>query len=178
MKIKDYIHGNRRGKQANRLEREAMGDPFLADALEGYEKQEDIDIRRIYDIRRGIRKRTTGRYTFIRNFSIAASVLLCIAFSTYVFVFMGETTSPRPVIGNEAYGKYLKENLIRPSDDSCKDARGEVTVAFHINPAGKPYRFTIKKPLCPSADKEAIRLIEEGPEWTLGNEEVTLGVEF
>ena len=34
MKLSDYIRGFRKGKEAHRLEKEAMRDPFLADALE------------------------------------------------------------------------------------------------------------------------------------------------
>ncbi len=37
MNLKDYIHGKRYGKEANRLEREAMNDPFLQDAIDGYD---------------------------------------------------------------------------------------------------------------------------------------------
>ena len=33
--IKEYLHGNRKGKAANRMEREALSDPFLFEALEG-----------------------------------------------------------------------------------------------------------------------------------------------
>ena len=32
MKLSDYIRGFRKGKEAHRLEKEAMRDPFLADA--------------------------------------------------------------------------------------------------------------------------------------------------
>ena len=35
MKLSDYIRGFRKGKEAHRLEKEAMRDPFLADALKG-----------------------------------------------------------------------------------------------------------------------------------------------
>lgn len=35
--LKDYIRGKRHGKEANRLEREAMNDPFLQDAIDGYD---------------------------------------------------------------------------------------------------------------------------------------------
>ncbi len=37
MKLTDYIFGSRRGREANRIEREAQVDPFLADAIEGYD---------------------------------------------------------------------------------------------------------------------------------------------
>lgn len=33
--IKEYLHGNRKGKAANRMEREALSDPFLFEALDG-----------------------------------------------------------------------------------------------------------------------------------------------
>ena len=37
MNLKEYIQGKRHGKEANRLEREAMSDPFLQDAIDGYD---------------------------------------------------------------------------------------------------------------------------------------------
>lgn len=37
MKLKDYIQGKRRGKEANELERKALQDPFLQDALDGFD---------------------------------------------------------------------------------------------------------------------------------------------
>lgn len=37
MKLVDYIRGDRRGKDANSFEMEAMDDPFLSDAIEGYD---------------------------------------------------------------------------------------------------------------------------------------------
>ncbi len=40
MKLKDYIQGKRYGKEANRLEREAMNDPFLQDAIDGFDSVE------------------------------------------------------------------------------------------------------------------------------------------
>ena len=36
----------------------------------------------------------------------------------------------------------------------------------------------IKNSLCVSADKEAIRLVKDGPDWLAGNKEVTLNVKF
>ncbi len=37
MNFRDYIHGKRYGKEANQLEREAMNDAFLQDAIDGYD---------------------------------------------------------------------------------------------------------------------------------------------
>ena len=40
MNLKDYIRGKRHGEEANRLERKAMEDPFLQDAIDGYDAVE------------------------------------------------------------------------------------------------------------------------------------------
>ena len=40
MKLLDYIRGLRKGKEAHRLEKESMQDPFLADAMDGYNQVE------------------------------------------------------------------------------------------------------------------------------------------
>ncbi len=40
MKLLDYIRGLRKGKEAHRLEKDSMKDPFLADAMDGYREVE------------------------------------------------------------------------------------------------------------------------------------------
>lgn len=40
MNLRDYIRGQRQGKEANQLERKAMDDPFLQDAIDGYDSVE------------------------------------------------------------------------------------------------------------------------------------------
>ncbi|WP_019540779.1 carboxypeptidase-like regulatory domain-containing protein [Proteiniphilum acetatigenes] len=40
MNLKDYIRGQRQGKEANQLERKAMDDPFLQDAIDGFDSVE------------------------------------------------------------------------------------------------------------------------------------------
>ena len=37
MNVKEYIQGQRHGKKANQLERQAMDDPFLQDAIDGFD---------------------------------------------------------------------------------------------------------------------------------------------
>ena len=86
--------------------------------------------------------------------------------------------TPQPVIGKRKYKKYLEENLIRPDDDKCKDVKGEVVLAFFVDRAGKPQNITVVHGLCESADKEAIRLVKEGPKWTFGNLPTRVTVHF
>ena len=86
--------------------------------------------------------------------------------------------TPQPVIGKRKYKKYLEENLIRPNDESCKDVKGEVVLSFFVDKEGRPQNITVVHGLCESADKEAIRLVKEGPKWTPGDLPTRVTVEF
>lgn len=83
-----------------------------------------------------------------------------------------------PVIGMKKYKKYLKKNLIRPTDEDCDKVKGEVVLSFFVNKEGRPYDIKVKESLCESSDKEAIRLIQEGPDWTYGNKKIEIIVKF
>ena len=89
-------------------------------------------------------------------------------------------SQPQPTIGQRKYKKYLKNHLIRPNDDQCKDVKGKVLVSFFVDKEGNPQQITVKKGLCETADNEAIRLIKEGPKWIPGdgNLPVEITVQF
>lgn len=89
-----------------------------------------------------------------------------------------EVRTPEPVIGMRKYRKYLKENLIRPTDKACADAEGKVVLTFLVDAKGRPYQIEVKDSLCESCDKEAIRLVQEGPDWTIGNQSVEVTIKF
>ena len=84
----------------------------------------------------------------------------------------------QPVIGKRSYQKYLKENLVRPTDDNCKDIKGKVVLSFFVDEEGKPQNITVIHGLCEFADKEAIRLVKEGPKWTSGKLPARVTVRF
>ncbi|TRX45638.1 hypothetical protein FNW54_09650 [Bacteroides sp. HF-5092] len=86
--------------------------------------------------------------------------------------------TPQPVIGKRKYQKYLKENLVRPTDEKCAQVKGKVVLTFFVNKEGRPFYIKVKGSLCESADKEAIRLIQEGPDWIYGNKMVEVTVKF
>ncbi|NDV58968.1 energy transducer TonB [Bacteroides sp. 519] len=85
---------------------------------------------------------------------------------------------PKPVDGKKKYNKYIKENLVRPTDGACSDSKGKVILRFNVNAQGRPTQVVVEKSLCPSADQEAIRLLTEGPNWTVGGKSTTLVVKF
>ena len=86
--------------------------------------------------------------------------------------------TPQPVIGKRSYQKYLKENLVRPADEKCAQVKGKVVLTFLVNKEGRPFHIKVKESLCESADKEAIRLIQEGPDWIYGNKLAEVTVKF
>ncbi len=78
MGLIDYIKGKRYGKEANKLERESMEDPFLQEALDGYDVviSNHIDsIERLEDqITQQSKVRKQNKLTFY--WSVAAGVVL------------------------------------------------------------------------------------------------------
>ncbi len=314
MSLWNYIQGHRRGREINRLEREAMQDPFLADALEGYDNIKSVHISQIEDLQKKIKQSTQPKGQSFRYGSIAATILLLIAIGGYFFfsknqskndfndflvmesveeesenfteeseiaslqeekveiknqeippvilsedkIVQAEVTvaepsvsrsemasvasaeemveaqtnsvikeesmvslpavadladakvkvldkkldsvtvgqaqyyvteriidpeevssaTPKSAIGDKEYEKYLKRELIRPVDDDCKDVKGQVTLRFYVDNNGRPYNINIIRSLCPSADREAVRLINAGPGWSRGDKAVWIHVKF
>lgn len=75
---------------------------------------------------------------------------------------------PEPADGWEKYDSYLANNLKAPEDFKPKQSNtplGAVEVSFEVDKNGEPANFKIEKSLCTTCDKEAIRLIKEGPKW-------------
>jgi hypothetical protein len=225
-----YIQGQRKGKDAHRLEREAMHDPFLAEALEGFEAVDGLHTERITSIRKRLSSRTRRTYLKTGRLAAAASLLLCILAGGYFllnrpsdrFFAQNERSAemaveenemeememeksmpeakvraranhvpdaslqeappppaPEPQIGMKAYREYLAKELIRPSGGDCAGVKGTVEIQFRIDALGKPHDFTVRRSLCTEADREAIRLIEQGCRWEGDpSQPVTLEVTF
>lgn len=62
----------------------------------------------------------------------------------------------------EDYDKYLEENLQYPEGEN---KRGNVVISFFVNADSTLIDFTVEKSLGEAFDKEAMRLIKEGPKW-------------
>ncbi|MDX1629092.1 MAG: TonB family protein [Fulvivirga sp.] len=71
-------------------------------------------------------------------------------------------TSAQPVIGMDAYEKYLENNMNYPSGEAKK---GRVTVKFVVSPEGTIQKLEITRSMGEPFDQEAKRLIREGPAW-------------
>jgi hypothetical protein len=89
-----------------------------------------------------------------------------------------ESTPPQPVVGEEASRKYLRDNMVNPPDETGKKETGNVEVTFSVNARGRPYRIRVEKGFSKVTNKEAIRLISEGPAWTTSDQKATITIKF
>ena len=88
MKLLDYIRGLRKGKEAHRLEKESMKDPFLADAMDGYHQVEGDHDEQINKLRMKVNAHSAKkRNTYAVTWSIAACLIIGIGISSY-FLFL------------------------------------------------------------------------------------------
>jgi TonB family protein len=82
-----------------------------------------------------------------------------------------EKPDAEPRDGFAAYQFYLLNNVRIPAEAKNSGIKGSVDVSFLVNDNGRLTDFKIERSLSPSFDKEAIRLIREGPPWVLYNSE-------
>ncbi|WP_163357159.1 TonB family protein [Dysgonomonas sp. 25] len=66
--------------------------------------------------------------------------------------------------GEEGLREYLRKNLRYPQVGGC--FQGRVIIQFIVDEKGKVHNPAIVRSLIPEADREALRLIREMPDWT------------
>lgn len=76
-----------------------------------------------------------------------------------------EKSDPKSVVGDSLYLKYLNENLIYPNEARENEIEGIVLLEVTISSSGKIKSINILESLGYGCDEEAIRLVNEGPEW-------------
>ena len=97
MQLKDYIKGNRRGKEANRFEREAMNDPFLYGAIDGFDTVAGDHAKIIEQMEEEYINHHIVPKSKNKSFlywAAAATVLLLIGISTYFFIEYDRQSMP------------------------------------------------------------------------------------
>lgn len=87
---------------------------------------------------------------------------------------------PKPVNGESQYKTYIKENMVAIFDPACKEATtyGTVVLTFNVTRQGRPTDIAVEQGLCEPYNKEAIRLLKEGPDWTYSSERGELKIYF
>lgn len=78
-----------------------------------------------------------------------------------------QLTEPEPADGWENYDTYLANNIEIPEEYRSRPNANAAAVelSFEVDKNGQPVDIRVEKSLCDKCDKEAIRLIKEGPKW-------------
>lgn len=112
MKLQDYIQGERRGKDANALERDSLNDPFLEDAIDGFDAVEGEHWPAIEALEKLVTARTNKNHSphlerwFIVR--IAASFILLIGMGALLYWNLGK--SEQSIVMNmQTHEKALPE---------------------------------------------------------------------
>lgn len=123
--IRKYYSGELSSVEKNQLEARALDDPFLQDALEGYEIAgvEDDDLALLT---REINERITPAKVVtpiwgVKQWGIAASVIFCVALGS---IYFNQTPKDKTIALNEIQQKedipQAEKSKISPSDDSIE----------------------------------------------------------
>jgi PKD repeat protein len=76
-----------------------------------------------------------------------------------------------PIGGWEDYNNYALNNLKPPEGNNAKVSEGDVVLSFDINSEGEPVNIKIVESYCTSCEKEARRVLQEGPKWKNKNKQ-------
>ena len=92
----------------------------------------------------------------------------------------GITTTPFHTLDNTTdFNEYLKENIKPVFDENNKKLSGEVLLSFTVNKKGRPHNIKVIKSSCKACEKEAVKLLENGPGWINENHKLkTVVIKF
>ena len=76
-----------------------------------------------------------------------------------------KTNLPYPKDGNEKFNQYVKDNAIPVLDSIGERIPANILLSFTLNKRGKPVHIKVIESSCKSCEKEAIRLLKNGPDW-------------
>jgi cytoskeletal protein RodZ len=83
----------------------------------------------------------------------------------YQFETLEMAKNVEPVTGWNAFAKYIQSNMQRPAGGM----HGTVGTNFIVAPDGSISDIVVVKSLHPDYDKEAVRLLQNGPKWKASN---------
>ena len=150
MQIKDYIQGNKHGKEANQLEREAMNDNFLQDALDGFDAVPGNHAEILERLEKKIVDPThvsKSKRKILYLCSMAASVLLLIGFGIYYMMDFREQKPAIAMVQAVEYNEMASElpEAEPPSPVYTEEMEQSTSVAI----AERQSARTLQRPMQP-----------------------------
>ena len=168
LKINYYVGAvkNDDGQPLNEVKIIGLNSPFKTETkLSGdFILKADTPLTRIAVARDGFhtRKININQYTDFLN-------VVLVKKSTKISSFVDDlemvTLAPKPDGGLKSFYNYLKENLQFPPNTKERGMEREVEIRFFIDENGTPTDLKVSNPDIYGFDKEAKRLLENGPKW-------------
>ena len=196
-RIHNYVNGLMSREEMHALEREALDDPFLQDAIDGYKLQEGVDVKQLSLLQQRLATRiaeqSTGRnrrfYGWQRLAIGATAAVMFVTICTLLLlryfpqqksnlaeveimqdqVFSVAVANTGQFNGEPTVTWAQYELYLTHSYVGNDHREGEVLVHFKIDEMGKPNRILINGSDDLTLYSELVRLLENGPKWR-GNE--------
>lgn len=134
MKLKDYIKGRRKGREANKIERHSLQDPLLQEAIEGYDSVEGDHTEALSRLENRLeeklmQERATkkGRSRVWRAVAVAASLLLVVGVGGY-FLF-NQLPTPDTTIAMADSGRVESIDELEDEDLDINEVDEELYLA-------------------------------------------------
>jgi len=201
-RIHNYIHGLMSKEEMFQLEKEALEDPFLQDAIDGYRLQNGVDARQLSLLQQRLNRRVENTiatrhaqyYTWQRlAIGAAAGVLFVVLLALLYFKhFNGKAERTTDVTLSEPENLVAIEPLLDGGDatpvdgwkafeqylnNQVKDAGngGEIIINFRIGKDGLPEQIRAEGAPDQALVNEAVRLLRSGAKWqgTTGRLKIT-----
>ncbi len=128
--MEDYIQGKKQGKEANRLEREALNNPFLQDAIDGFDTVNGNHPYAVSSLEKELEKRIQSKEKSSNRLwwmGIAASIVFIIGFGTMILF----NNKPNDL----AAGSVMEENEVYHQPEQIdQDSVNQVQLAPQTEP--------------------------------------------
>ena len=191
-RIHNYIHGLMSKEEMFQLEKEALEDPFLQDAIDGYRLQNGVDTRQLSLLQQRLNRRVENTiatrhaqyYTWQRlAIGAAAGVLFVVLLALLYFKhFNGKAERTTDVTLSEPENLVAIQPLLDGGDatpvggwkafeqylnNQVRDGGkgGEIIVNFTIGKNGLPDQIHAEGTPDQALFHEAVRLLQSGAKW-------------
>jgi hypothetical protein len=202
--LEDYLEGNLDAPAMYQVERHAMEDPFVEEALAGLMASPKRSLQSISLLQKQLHERVAQQKTHQKQavvtwqrLSIAAAAAVIFIAVSIIFWMKDNAarsdyakqqqastatvttyvTTAQPVGGYHAYQVYLQKN----NRLKANKINEMVSLNFQVQKDGTPDTFEIVKTPGRIYSEEAVRLVMEGPKWQLplkGPNKVNLSIGF
>ncbi|RVU01714.1 TonB family protein [Mucilaginibacter limnophilus] len=143
--IQQYLSGELDAKAMHRLEREALNDPFLADAIEGYEGVKADQQHNLDDIASRLQDRTQAKVKRLvpwKIISVAASVIVVLTIGGLWFYTDDKVTSKEVMVAMRDKTELKKPETLKSPAPPAENEQAVISAP----PVAEPRMTYVRKP--------------------------------